>query len=103
MFGHRLHLLYGKNAANALPLIAGGHIVCLQGADSGRQLFKVEASGKGEIYRVLPEQYCECPAFQTLMYKGSGPCVRFETHLCLRSTLGSLPVNCNYAQLAVCR
>jgi predicted nucleic acid-binding Zn finger protein len=70
-----LSLLFGKNAASAMPLVASGSIVCLQGAESGRQLFKMEASGKEDVYRVLAAEYCECPAFFSLLVKGDGTCV----------------------------
>ena len=72
----RIHALYGRNAANALPLVTAARIVCLRGADSGREIFRVEASGRGEEYRVLPQHFCECPAFASLLWRGDGACVR---------------------------
>lgn len=72
----RIHALFGRNASKALPLVATARITCLRGAPSGRELYKVEASGKGEEYRVLPWQYCECPAFAALLWRGDGACVR---------------------------
>lgn len=73
-------MLYGKNASNALPLVTSGRIVCLRGAHSGRELFKVEASGKEDVYRVLLSEYCECPAYFSLLCKGEGTCVRSCWH-----------------------
>ena len=74
----RLAMLYGKNAINALPLVTAGRIVCVRAAQSGRELYKVEASGKEDVYRVLLREYCECPAYFSLLCKGEGTCVRLR-------------------------
>lgn len=97
-----MHLLHGKSAVNAMPIVASGNMVCLQDHESGRQLFKVEASsGGGTWYRVLLHDYCECPAFFQQLCKGQGVCVRAPLMvvaclLCILSEAGSTRASDRY-------
>eukprot|EP00892_Ulva_mutabilis_P008066 jgi/Ulvmu1/5631/UM023_0171.1 len=65
-----LKLLHGKSFQSSLALMKPGQVSCLEGEDSGRRVYKVQASHGDDIYTVLPWQFCTCQAFTSYIRKG---------------------------------
>ncbi|KAL6752684.1 hypothetical protein V8C86DRAFT_2749718 [Haematococcus lacustris] len=85
--------IYGRNFWKALEIVDQGLVACLQGEQSGRQIFQVQGKTAADKYLVFPAHFCSCQAFfYEVVNKGEAVCCKHQLAARVSWSLQRCPV-----------